>query len=63
MLTAQSNWLRAINYYQASTFALDAADEKRQGRMLADHFNVFQTGSSTGIVTRHNDGVNQPTFC
>jgi hypothetical protein len=24
VLTAQSNWLRAINYYQASTFALDA---------------------------------------
>ncbi|MEH2544810.1 dienelactone hydrolase [Bradyrhizobium sp. AZCC 2262] len=30
VLTAQSNWLRAINYYQASTFALDAADKKRQ---------------------------------
>ena len=30
MLTAQSNWLRAINYYHASTFALDAADNKRQ---------------------------------
>jgi dienelactone hydrolase len=30
LLTAQSNWLRAINYYQASTFALDAADKKRQ---------------------------------
>jgi len=30
LLTAQSNWLRAINYYQASTFALDANDEKRQ---------------------------------
>ena len=29
VLTAQSNWLRAINYYQASTFALDAADTKR----------------------------------
>jgi dienelactone hydrolase len=30
LLTAQSNWLRAINYYQASTFVLDAADTKRQ---------------------------------
>jgi hypothetical protein len=30
VLTAQSNWLRAINYYHASTFALDAADNKRQ---------------------------------
>jgi dienelactone hydrolase len=33
VLTAQSNWLRAINYYQASTFALDAADEKRQSAL------------------------------
>jgi len=30
VLTAQSNWLRAINYYHASTFALDVADNKRQ---------------------------------
>jgi hypothetical protein len=30
VLTAQSNWLRAINYYQASTFAFDAADKKHQ---------------------------------
>src|SRR5215213_6313912 len=30
ILTAQSNWLRAINYYQASAFALDAADKRRQ---------------------------------
>jgi dienelactone hydrolase len=35
VLTAQSNWLRAINYYQASTFALDAADEKRQDALRA----------------------------
>ncbi|MET0676641.1 MAG: dienelactone hydrolase [Bradyrhizobium sp.] len=28
--TAQGNWLRALNYYQASTFALDIADTKRQ---------------------------------
>jgi hypothetical protein len=33
--TAQSNWLRAINYYQASTFALDAADKKRQDALRA----------------------------
>jgi dienelactone hydrolase len=33
LLTAQSNWLRAINYYQASTFALDATDEKRQNAL------------------------------
>ena len=31
LLTAQKNWLRAINYYQASTYrTLDAADTKRQ---------------------------------
>ena len=30
VLTAQGNWQRAINYYQASTFALEAADRKRQ---------------------------------
>src|SRR6185436_4668596 len=30
ILTAQSNWLRALNYYQASTFAFDAADGRRQ---------------------------------
>ncbi len=35
LLTAQSNWLRAINYYQASTFALDAADKKRQDAVEA----------------------------
>jgi hypothetical protein len=35
MLTAQSNWLRALNYYQASTFAFDAADEKRQNALRA----------------------------
>ena len=35
VLTAQSNWLRAINYYQASTFALDAADKKRQDALAA----------------------------
>ncbi len=28
-LTARSNWLRAINYYQAATFVLEAADTKR----------------------------------
>ncbi|WP_213289472.1 S9 family peptidase [Bradyrhizobium sp. sGM-13] len=31
VLTAQSNWLRAINYYQASAFDFDAADKKQQG--------------------------------
>ena len=35
VLTAQSNWLRAINYYQAATFALDAADKKRQDALGA----------------------------
>src|SRR6185436_16254737 len=28
--TAQSNWLRATNYYQASALVLDAADKNRQ---------------------------------
>src|SRR6187399_3521885 len=35
VLTAQSNWLRAINYYLASTFALDAADKKWQDALGA----------------------------
>jgi dienelactone hydrolase len=30
VLTAQSNWLRAINYYQTSAFGLDAADTKQE---------------------------------
>lgn len=30
VLTAQSNWLRAINYYQAAAFHLDAADKRWQ---------------------------------
>ena len=30
LLTAQSNWLRAINYYQASTFEFDPADKRHQ---------------------------------
>lgn len=29
-LTARSNWLRAINYYQAATFVLEAADARQQ---------------------------------
>jgi dienelactone hydrolase len=33
-LTAQSNWLRASNYYQAAAYPLDAAD-KRQQAVLA----------------------------
>ena len=28
-LTARGNWLRAINYYQASTFALESADARQ----------------------------------
>jgi dienelactone hydrolase len=35
VLTAQSNWLRAINYYQAATFTFEAADEKRQEALSA----------------------------
>jgi dienelactone hydrolase len=35
LLTAQSNWLRAINYYQTSTFAFDPADRKRQDALKA----------------------------
>ena len=34
VLTAQSNWLRAINYYQTAAFLLDTADKRRQA-MLA----------------------------
>ncbi len=30
VLTAQTNWLRAMNYYQAAAFQFDAADERRQ---------------------------------
>jgi hypothetical protein len=30
LLTAQSNWLRAINYYQAAGFHFDSADKRRQ---------------------------------
>jgi dienelactone hydrolase len=33
--TAQGNWLRAINYYQAAAFALDATDEKRRAALGA----------------------------
>nr|WP_065753631.1 alpha/beta hydrolase [Bradyrhizobium paxllaeri] len=35
VLTAQSNWLRAINYYQASAFAFDIADKRQQGAIEA----------------------------
>lgn len=35
VLTAQSNWLRAINYHQASTFAFEPADAKRQEALRA----------------------------
>jgi dienelactone hydrolase len=31
VLTAQTNWLRAMNYYQAAAFHFDATDERRQG--------------------------------
>jgi hypothetical protein len=30
LLTAKSNWLRAINYYQAATFHLDLSDERHR---------------------------------
>jgi dienelactone hydrolase len=30
VLTAQANWLRAMNYYQAAAFHFDATDERRQ---------------------------------
>ena len=30
VLTAQSNWLRAINYYQASAFGFDVPDTKQE---------------------------------
>ena len=35
VLTARSNWLRAINYYQASTFVLEAADARRRRALAA----------------------------
>jgi dienelactone hydrolase len=35
MLTAQSNWLRAINYYQASTFVLELDDARRRDAVKA----------------------------
>ena len=35
VVTAQSNWLRAINYYQASVFALEGADARQQGALEA----------------------------
>ncbi|KRR26488.1 hypothetical protein CQ14_03105 [Bradyrhizobium lablabi] len=35
ILTAQSNWLRALNYYQVSAFAFDIADNKQQGAIEA----------------------------
>ena len=38
------------------------ANENRQGRMLADNGNIFRARRSTGIVTRYNDGVDEPTF-
>src|ERR1700686_4162196 len=30
LLTARSNWLRAINYYQAAAYAFDPTDANRQ---------------------------------
>ena len=35
VLTAQSNWLRAVNYYQASTFVLVSDDPRRQAALEA----------------------------
>ncbi len=35
MQTARSNWLRAINYYQASTFVLESADARRRRALEA----------------------------
>ena len=35
MQTARSNWLRALNYYQASTFVLEAADARRRRALEA----------------------------
>src|ERR1700757_2931600 len=33
LLTAQSNWLRAVNYYQAAAFRLDFADKRQQAAL------------------------------
>ena len=43
VLTAQSNWLRAVNYYQAAAYPFDAADNRLQGvlarmRSCAHHY-------------------------
>ena len=53
LLTARSNWLRAINYYQTAAFPLDLADETRQAviarmRECAGHY--VRHGSPRGEV-------------
>jgi hypothetical protein len=35
VLTARSNWLRAMNYYQAAAFPFDAADERYAGAIAS----------------------------
>jgi dienelactone hydrolase len=53
LLTARSNWLRAINYYQAAASPLDLADETRQvavARMRACAGQYVQHGNPRGEV-------------
>src|SRR5262249_17506264 len=39
-----------------------AANENRQGRMLADNGNIFRACRSAGIIARYNDGVGEPAL-
>ena len=43
-LTARSNWLRAISYYQASTFTLESADAAKYRRLPWRGFSVPRFG-------------------
>lgn len=61
VLTAQSNWLRAINYYQAAAYPFDAADNRQQAavarmRSCAHHYLEHRTPAGEVVEIPWLDG-------
>ena len=63
VLTAKSNWLRAINYYQSAAFPFDRDDENR--RRATDSCPVLIANSRPGNypVFLHSIRAIKPIFC
>ncbi len=56
VLTARSNWLRAISYYQAAASPLDLADQNRQAAIEANPASERKSTSSRWLAMRASVG-------